>query len=173
MLFFWLVTQSSPTRRNACWKPKNVPWEAIRQRADVVFSCTRKEQTSSRRIGSMRWVAANFVWSLILMQHIVLNLSEPCFHSYLPCMVENGEPKQRRWWLQRERQKSNRFRLVKQQLCTCITLFIHFLPSLLDYDVKILWRTRTQDDEWAVAFYIRCPTPLPSWGTMEFFRFKL
>ena len=62
MLFFWLVTQSSPTRRNACWKPKNVPWEAIRQRADVVFSCTRKYQTSSRRIGSMCWVAANVVW---------------------------------------------------------------------------------------------------------------
>ena len=28
---------------------------------------------------------------------------------------------------QRERQKSKRFRLAKQQLCTCITLFVHFL----------------------------------------------
>ena len=31
----------------------------------------------------------------------------------------------RRW--QRERQKSNRFRQAKQQLCTCITLFCTFL----------------------------------------------
>ena len=27
---------------------------------------------------------------------------------------------------QRERQKSNRFRSAKQQLCTCITLFVNF-----------------------------------------------
>ena len=27
---------------------------------------------------------------------------------------------------QRERKKSNRFRSAKQQLCTCITLFVHF-----------------------------------------------
>ena len=44
--------------------------------------------------------------------------------------------RQRQW----ERQKSNRFRLTKQQLCSCITLliFVHFfLPSLHDYDVKM------------------------------------
>ena len=34
---------------------------------------------------------------------------------------------QRRRWRQWERQKSSRFRLVKQQLCTCITLFCTFL----------------------------------------------
>ena len=28
----------------------------------------------------------------------------------------------------RTEKKSNRFRLAKQQLCTCITLFVHFLP---------------------------------------------
>ena len=38
-----------------------------------------------------------------------------------------GELKQRRRWRQRERQKSKRFRLAKQQLCTCITLFCTFL----------------------------------------------
>ena len=38
-----------------------------------------------------------------------------------------GEPKQRRRWRQRERQKSKRFRQGKQQLCTCITLFCTFL----------------------------------------------
>ena len=42
--------------------------------------------------------------------------------------------RQRHW----EREKSNRFRLTKQQLCTCITLFCtFFLPSLHDYDVKM------------------------------------
>ena len=37
------------------------------------------------------------------------------------------ELKQRRRGRQQERQKTNRFRLVKQQLCTCITPFCTFL----------------------------------------------
>ena len=37
------------------------------------------------------------------------------------------ELKQRRRPRQRERQQRNRFRLAKQQLCTCITLFCTFL----------------------------------------------
>ena len=40
-----------------------------------------------------------------------------------------GELKQRRRWRQRVRQKSKRFRLAKQQLGTCITLFCTFLSS--------------------------------------------
>ena len=40
---------------------------------------------------------------------------------------DNRELKQRRRRRQRERQKSNWLRLVKQQLCTCITLFYTFL----------------------------------------------
>ena len=40
---------------------------------------------------------------------------------------DNRELKQRRRRRQRERQKSTWFRLVKQQLCTCITLFCTFL----------------------------------------------
>ena len=36
-----------------------------------------------------------------------------------------------RWWRQQGQQKSNRFILVKQQLCTCITLFnIKFTKTL-------------------------------------------
>ena len=34
--------------------------------------------------------------------------------------------KQRRWRCQQERQKSNRFKLAKQQRCTCIILFCKF-----------------------------------------------
>ena len=34
--------------------------------------------------------------------------------------------KQRRWRCQQERQKSNRFKLAKQQLCMCIILFCKF-----------------------------------------------
>ena len=45
----------------------------------------------------------------------------------LPGRVNNRELKQRRRRQQRERQKSKRFRLAKQQLCTCITLFCTFL----------------------------------------------
>ena len=50
----------------------------------------------------------------------------------------NRQVKQRRRRQQRERQKSIRFRLAKQQLCTCITLFLYIsLPSLHDYNVKV------------------------------------
>ena len=47
------------------------------------------------------------------------------------------ELQQRRQRRQRECQKSNRFRLAKQRLCTCITLFLAFLSSLYDYDVHV------------------------------------
>ena len=42
-------------------------------------------------------------------------------------MYQLREVKQRRGRRQGERKKSNRFRLAKQQLCTCITLFCTFL----------------------------------------------
>ena len=45
--------------------------------------------------------------------------------------------KQRRQRRERERQKSNRFRLEKQQLCTCITFFLHFLAV----DARLLHET--------------------------------
>ena len=46
---------------------------------------------------------------------------------------------QRRRRLQRERQESKRFTLVRQQLCTCITLFNLYIswPSSHDYNVKV------------------------------------
>ena len=45
-----------------------------------------------------------------------------------PYWREIGELKQRQWRRQRERQKKKkRFRLTKQQLCKCITLFCTFL----------------------------------------------
>ena len=39
--------------------------------------------------------------------------------------------KQRRWRCQRERQNSNRFKLAKQQLCTCIIIFGNFFFSIM------------------------------------------
>ena len=41
-------------------------------------------------------------------------------------LTECSEIKQRRRRRQRERQKRDRFTLAKQQLCTCITFFVHF-----------------------------------------------
>ena len=44
-----------------------------------------------------------------------------------------AEFKMPRWRRHRERQKSNRLRLAKQQLCTRVTLFLHIsLPLLHD-----------------------------------------
>ena len=45
------------------------------------------------------------------------------------------ELKQWRWWCQREGLKSDRFRLAKQQLCTCITYIS--LPSLHNYNMEL------------------------------------
>ena len=52
-------------------------------------------------------------------------------------LTECSEIKQRLRRRQQERQKSNRFTLAKQQLCTCITFLYISLPSLNDYNVKI------------------------------------
>ena len=49
------------------------------------------------------------------------------FHFGQPPPITNREFMQRRRRRQRERQKSNRFRQAKQQLCTCITFFDTFL----------------------------------------------
>ena len=48
------------------------------------------------------------------------------------------------WRRQRERQKSNRFILTTQQLCTCVTLLYISLPSLHDCDnhMKLPYFTR-------------------------------
>ena len=45
------------------------------------------------------------------------------------------ELNQWRWWCQREGLKSDRFRLAKQQLCTCITYIS--LPSLHNYNMEL------------------------------------
>ena len=54
----------------------------------------------------------------------------------------NGELKHWRRRRQRERQRSNRFRLAKQQLYTCNTLFVHSWPSLHECDRKLSNFTR-------------------------------
>ena len=70
---------------------------------------------------------------------------------------------------QRERQRSNRFRQAKQQLCTCITLFMYIsLPSLHDYNVKLpnltFCRGRGTEDNDFFFFF---------WTLMQSFRFQL
>ena len=62
---------------------------------------------------------------------------------------------QRRQRRQRERQKSNRFRLAKQQLCTCIT---HFCIFRSRHRTTTTWKClfyvlpRTQDDDFLFLF---------------------
>ena len=52
------------------------------------------------------------------------------------CSIRRRRRRQRQR-RQREQQKTNRFILAKQQLCTCITHVHHAFPSLHDYDVKL------------------------------------
>ena len=52
--------------------------------------------------------------------------------------VNISELKQRRRWGQRERQKSNKFRWLKQQLCITPS-FVHFLPVVLRLKRENAW----------------------------------
>ena len=83
--------------------------------------------------------------------------------------VNNRELKQRRGQRQRERQTSNRFRLEKQQLCTCITLFLYIsLPSLPYYNVKVPKFTfcRGREHKTTTFFFF-------SWTLIQSFRIQL
>ena len=72
-----------------------------------------------------------FVWNISVRENRTT-------FSDRPLLQEITELKQRRRQKQRERQKTNSFGLTKQQLCTCIMLFVHFfLPSLHGYNVKV------------------------------------
>ena len=72
--------------------------------------------------------------------------------------VNNRELKQRRGRRQRERHKSNRFRLAKQQLCTRIMLFLHIsLTSLHDYNVKVPKFTFYRGREHKTTFFSAFP----------------
>ena len=78
------------------------------------------------------------------------------------------EFKQWRRRRQQERQKSNRFRLAKQQLCTCSTLFYTFLSlrSRLQREsasFQVLSKTGTQDN--IFLFF--------SWTLIQSFRIQL
>ena len=57
------------------------------------------------------------------------------------------ELKQRRWGQQQERQKSSRFILAKQQLCTCITLFRTFLSRRCTTTTRKCLISRFVEDE--------------------------
>ena len=69
-----------------------------------------------------------------------------------------------------DRKKSNRIRLAKQQLCTCITLLYISLSSLYDYNVKVpdftLYRGREHKRQ-------RTSFSLKSRTTIQSFRIQL
>ena len=80
----------------------------------------------------------------------------------------NWELKQRQRWRQREQQKSNWFILAKQQLRTCITLFLYIsLPWLHVYNVKMLNFTSCRGREHKTTFFFF------SWTLIQSFRIQL
>ena len=86
--------------------------------------------------------------------------------------IKKRERKQRRRGRQRKRPiKSNRFRLAKQQLCTCITLFVHLyisLPPLHDNDEKNSNFTFCVGREHKTVTSFFC-----SWTSIKSFRIQL
>ena len=77
------------------------------------------------------------------------------------CLVPHElitELKQRRQRRQRERQKCTRFRLAKQQLCTCIALFCTFLNRLCTTTTWKCLISRSLEDgnfSWTLIQYFR------------------
>ena len=63
----------------------------------------------------------------MVISFVCLLSVRPLLASMAVLYHENRELKQRWRRRQREGHKSNRFRMAKQQLCTCITLFCKFL----------------------------------------------
>ena len=75
----------------------------------------------------------------------------------------NLRPRRRQRW-QQERLKGNRFRLAKQQLCTCITLFCtllccrytitssNVLPEFVSFRLGRIW---TQDNDSLFFFFLK------------------
>ena len=79
------------------------------------------------------------------------------------------ELKQRWRRRHRERQKNNRSRLAKQQVCTCITLLCTFLCSRLhDYDVKMPNFTICWEREHKTTTFL-----FFSWTSIQSFRIQL
>ena len=76
----------------------------------------------------------------VLLPALLLFMCKPWFpHGIKPMITLIRELKQRRRRRQREQEKSNKFILAKQQLCTCITLFcIHFLAVVAGATWKCL-----------------------------------
>ena len=78
------------------------------------------------------------------------------------CIGIKGERKQRRRGRQRKRPlKSNRFRLTKQQLCTCITLFCTFV-YFFAATARFVWDVDTR----RISFFF-------SWTSTNSFRIQL
>ena len=92
-----------------------------------MFSCTRAnlkyDTNTSRRIGRVYVLRSDF--EQIRFQETKKEFPyTAAIVSVNRCFLR--ELKQRRRRRQQERHKSNWFRLAKQQLCTCITLFCSF-----------------------------------------------
>ena len=92
-----------------------------------MFSCTRAnlkyDTNTSRRIGRVYVLRSDF--EQIRFQETKKEFPyTAAIVSINRCFLR--ELKQRRRRRQQERHKSNWFRLAKQQLCTCITLFCSF-----------------------------------------------
>ena len=81
------------------------------------------------------------------------------------CCYVIRELKQRRRRWRRERQKSNRFGLAKQQLCTCITLFCTFFcrrrATITTWNVLI-----------SVMFYVERELLATIWFSFSFSNFR-
>ena len=74
-----------------------------------------------------------------------------------------------RYLKQRGRQKSNRFRLAKQQLCTWITLFFLYISllSLHDYDVKMHFSRFVEDVNARQRLSYSAPNILPTFEELN------
>ena len=78
-----------------------------------------------------------------------------------------GKLKQRRQRRQREWQKSNRFRLAKQHLCTCITLFFFAVVTQLRRRIRLGFHGGREHKFKTTALFFF------SWTLIQFFRIQL
>ena len=109
VLFDWSRKLAPPSQPIRCKLKPIAPWS-------LAFS---------RATGRLHAFTSSCHWLPLIISFTLIGRCDYFGFGFRHSIEKRSNQRRRRW--QRERQKSNRFRLAKQQICTCITLFCIFL----------------------------------------------
>ena len=109
VLFDWSRKLAPPSQPIRCKLKPIAPWS-------LAFS---------RATGRLHAFTSSCHWLPLIISFTLIGRCDYFSFGFRHSIEKRSNQRRRR--RQQERQKSNRFRLAKQQICTCITLFCTFL----------------------------------------------